>query len=39
MPVAVAIMWVVIHGFFQGFLGKLGHRLFQPDRTAAAAAA
>ena len=33
VPVAVAIMWVVIHGFFQGFLGKMGIAYFDPSRT------
>ena len=35
VPVAVAIMWLVIHGFFQGFLGKMGIAYFDPERTSA----
>jgi AAT family amino acid transporter len=34
VPAAVAIMWVVIHGFFQGFLGTMGIAYFDPERTA-----
>lgn len=33
VPVAVAIMWFVIHGFFQGFLGTMGIAYFDPERT------
>ncbi|WP_201159459.1 hypothetical protein [Rhodoplanes elegans] len=35
LPVAVAIMLLVIHGFFQWFLGSLGITYFNPERTAA----
>ena len=34
VPVAVLIMMVVIHGFFQGLLGNYGIAYFNPARTA-----
>jgi amino acid transporter, AAT family len=35
VPVSVAVMMIVIHGFFQSFLGGLGITYFNPERTAA----